>query len=84
LSNTDCQGVKVTIDRLRKIGIGTLPDGHPITAAIGSAERILDAVTDWQALLDLAEQRLQEAKHQGKDRSVYCGERAYTGKISDH
>ena len=83
LSDTDCQGVKVTIDRLRKIGIGTLPDGHPITAAIGSAERILDQITDWQALIDLTEQRLQEARRQGKDRSIYCGERALFSEISD-
>ena len=84
LSKTECQGVKVTIDRLRKIGLGTLPDGQPITAGIGAAERVLDQVNDWHALIELADQRLQEAKRLGRDRSVYCGERFHSSPISDH
>jgi diguanylate cyclase (GGDEF)-like protein len=82
LSNTDCLGVKVTIDRLRKIGMGTLADGQPITAAIGAAERVLDQVNDWHSLLEMAEQRLQQAKRLGKDRSIYCGEQ--TAAKADH
>lgn len=80
LTNTDCSGVKVTIDRLRKIGVGTLPDGQPITTGIGAAERILDQVSDWHSLIELADQRLQEAQRQGRDNSVYCGDRSHAAK----
>ena len=74
LANTDCAGVKITIDRIRNIGIGTLPDGELVTACIGVAERLRDEVVDWRALLKLAEHRLQQAKQIGKGATRYCGE----------
>jgi len=82
LTETDCPGVKVTLDRLRKIGIGTLPDGQPITAAIGAAERGIDQISDWHGLIELADRRLQQANQLGEDRSVYCGERASTARTN--
>jgi diguanylate cyclase (GGDEF)-like protein len=75
LPKTNCTGVKVTIERMRKIGIGTLPDGQPMTACIGVAERMLDEITDWHALIELVEQRLSHAKRLGRDHTVYCGEK---------
>ena len=74
LPKTNCTGVRVAIERIRKIGLGTLPDGQPITACIGAAERMLDEITDWHALIDLADLRLVHAKGTGKDRTIFCGE----------
>jgi diguanylate cyclase (GGDEF)-like protein len=72
--NTNCAGLRLIIERIRKIGMGTLPDGQPITASIGASERTLDLIPDWHACVKLVEQRLQYAKGQGKDYTVYCGE----------
>lgn len=61
------------VARLREIGIGQRPDGEPVTASIGIAERLADHTDDWRVLVELADQRMYQAKLAGKDRCVGCG-----------
>lgn len=70
LPNTDSKGVRVTLDRIHKKGISSLPDGESVTASIGAAERMEDQLEDWHDLVELADKRRDEAKLSGKDRSV--------------
>lgn len=58
------------IERLRAAGFGTRPEGGPVTASIGLAERRADRVTDWKQLVELADQRMYQAKQGGRDRVV--------------
>jgi diguanylate cyclase (GGDEF)-like protein len=61
------------IERLRVHGFGMRPDGKPMTASIGIAERTQDQTDDWKALVDIADQRMYIAKQSGKNRSVHSG-----------
>jgi PleD family two-component response regulator len=61
------------IERLRVHGLGMRPDGKPMTASIGIAERTQDQTDDWKALVDIADQRMYIAKQSGKNRSVHSG-----------
>ena len=56
--------------RLRQSGFGTRPDGRPVTASIGLAERIEDGAQDWKTLVERADQRMYKAKESGRDRIV--------------
>jgi len=78
LPNTDSQGVRVSMERLRHKGIGSLPDGKPVTVSIGVAERITDKVEDWHDLLNLVDRRRDQAKLTGKDRMVFFDGEATT------
>lgn len=62
------------VARLRERGLGLRPGGGPVTASFGIAERAGDHAMDWRQLLDLADQRMYQAKVSGKDRCVGCGE----------
>jgi diguanylate cyclase (GGDEF)-like protein len=62
------------LQRVRQSGFGTRPDGKPITASIGVAERMRDAAGEWQKLVELADQRMYQAKQGGRDRIVGCAE----------
>jgi diguanylate cyclase (GGDEF)-like protein len=73
LPNTDCDGATVTMNRIRTSGIGTLPDGSPVTASIGVVERLCDEVEDSESMLKMLEQRRVRAKRQGRDQAVLCG-----------
>jgi PleD family two-component response regulator len=46
------------------------PDGKPMTASIGVAERTLDSRDDWRKLIEIADQRMYTAKQSGKDRII--------------
>ena len=70
LNNTDVDGARVVIERLRTMGLGLRPDGAPMTASIGVAERRLDRVQGWPQLIELADARLYEAKRAGRDRAI--------------
>lgn len=58
------------LERLRTGGFGVRPDGQPITASIGIAEQLADHCTRWQELVEIADARMYEAKHEGRDRAV--------------
>jgi diguanylate cyclase (GGDEF)-like protein len=73
----DCGGdtASTAIARLRERGLGDRPDGTPLTASYGIAERVADNAADWQALIEFADQRMYEAKLKGKDCCIGCSER---------
>lgn len=60
------------VARLRDVGMGRRPDGGKVTASIGIAERVTDEAKDWRALVELADQRMYQAKLAGKDRCIGC------------
>ncbi len=71
MPNTYCKDAVSAIERLRATGMGMRPDGAPMTASIGIAERMEDHAEDWKSLVDAADQRMYTAKQSGKNRSVY-------------
>ncbi len=70
LHDTTPEGARIMLERLRKSGFGLRPDGAPMTASIGVAERLSDGAQDWPHLIELADQRMYEAKRSGRDRAV--------------
>ncbi|MBF0167318.1 MAG: diguanylate cyclase [Alphaproteobacteria bacterium] len=74
LNNTDGPGARIVIERLRELGFGLRPDGTPLTASIGLAERIQDNMPDWAHLVEKADARMYEAKRTGRDRAVLPGD----------
>jgi diguanylate cyclase (GGDEF)-like protein len=67
MPNTDLMQAQAALLRLRGMGFGLRPDGTPLTASIGIAERSADLATDWKTLIDLADQRMYHAKQSGRD-----------------
>ena len=63
-----CQGLL----RVCELGLGAAPDGVPVTASIGVAERVEDNARDWAELVELADARMYEAKQSGRNRIVGC------------
>lgn len=75
MPNTDLYQATQAIDRIRREGLGTRPDGvTPLTASIGVAEWRFDGVTDWKDLVEIADQRMYLAKAGGRDRIVARGD----------
>lgn len=70
LPDTDADGARVVMRRVVSEWLGTRPDGTPLTASIGVAERMADHVTDWPELVDAADRRMYQAKHAGKARCM--------------
>ena len=70
MPDTSTEAALAVLQRLREHGFGKRPDGAPVTASIGLAERNTDAITDWRALVELADKRMYQAKQQGRDRIV--------------
>lgn len=65
---TGMQQATQVLERLRSQGFGQRPDGSPQTASIGLAERLHESATSVQQLVDCADQRMYEAKKQGRNR----------------
>jgi len=74
LPDADCATAAKTVDRLRERGLGSRPEGGPLTASFGVAEHLADRATDWRQLVEIADQRMYQAKLAGKDRYVGCAE----------
>lgn len=70
MPNAALPNAEAALLRLRGVGFGLRPDGTPVTASIGIAERIADRAADWRALVELADQRMYRAKQRGRDRVV--------------
>lgn len=70
LPDMPADGMEVFLRRMRETGFGLRPDGTPLTASIGVAERLTDQATDWDQLVELADHRMYEAKRSGRDRAV--------------
>ncbi|MEW6164268.1 MAG: GGDEF domain-containing protein [Pseudomonadota bacterium] len=60
------------LERVQANGLGTRPDGSPITASIGIAERISDVTDNWAKLVEKADARMYAAKQAGRNRIVGC------------
>jgi len=74
LPNTDVAGARVALMRLMDGWFGKRPDGTPLTASIGVAERDSDNEHDWRGLIELADRRMYEAKRAGRSRAVLPGD----------
>lgn len=73
LPNTDMTGIKLILERILKDWFGARPDGAPLTASIGVAERISDNIDDWPDLVECADNRMYQAKKTGRARAIICG-----------
>jgi diguanylate cyclase (GGDEF)-like protein len=58
------------LQRVCEAGLGKAPDGAPVTASIGVAERIEDRAGDWAELVEIADSRMYQAKQSGRNRIV--------------
>ena len=74
MPNTDPVGAETGIKRLRETGLGIRPDGLPLTASIGIAERVVDQAQQWSDLVEKADRRMYAAKQAGKNRVFGCGD----------
>jgi diguanylate cyclase (GGDEF)-like protein len=72
--NTDLMGLRGAMERLMLNWLGSRPDGKPLTASIGVAERKQDGINDWPQLLELADQRMYLAKQGGRARVMFGAE----------
>jgi len=72
LPDADCVTAAEAVDRLRERGLGLRPEGGRLTASFGIAERLADSAKDWRQLVEIADQRMYQAKLAGKDRCVGC------------
>ena len=72
LAGTDKEGARVVISRLGAFGFGARPDGTPVTACFGLAERIGDGLKDENEMIELADRRMYEAKISGRNRAVFA------------
>lgn len=70
MPNADMEQSRAALLRMRTIGLGLRPDGTPLTASIGVAERCVDQISDWKTLVGLADQRMYLAKQSGRNRVV--------------
>lgn len=70
LPNTDLSQAREVLSRLRQIGFGERPDGSPVTASIGIAEKRHENAEDWQQLIEVADRRMYQAKTSGRDRII--------------
>lgn len=70
MPGTDLPGARIALERLRSVGLGTRPDGMPLTASIGVAERAADGTASWQDLIATADGRMYQAKQGGRDRII--------------
>jgi diguanylate cyclase (GGDEF)-like protein len=70
MPNTDEEGARIALARLRDVGLGLRPDGNPVTASIGVAERLADQAGQWSELVEKADQRMYMAKQTGKNKVI--------------
>ncbi len=70
MPNTDMIQARLALDRLRQQGLGQRPDGTPLTASIGLAERLADKCNHRRQLVEIADSRMYQAKQLGRDRVV--------------
>jgi diguanylate cyclase (GGDEF)-like protein len=64
---------EAVVKRMGRNGFGVRPDGTPVTASIGIAERISDKTLGWAELVDLADKRMYAGKMAGRNRYMNAG-----------
>lgn len=68
LSDNAAEGARHVLRRISEQGLGNRPDGAPVTVSVGVSERRLDTCTDWDQLIELADNRMYQSKTAGKNR----------------
>ena len=68
MPDTDMTRARQALERLQRSGLGSRPDGTPLTASIGLAERFYDRIDSSSGLLELADSRMYRAKAAGRNR----------------
>jgi len=70
LPHADQSDAQRVISRIFEQGLGQRPEGKHLTASMGLAELIEDKVENWKALIELADQRMYDAKESGRARCI--------------
>ncbi len=70
MPNATMQQARQGLLRVYELGLGAAPDGAPVTASIGVAERLEDNARDWNELVEIADERMYQAKQAGRNRVV--------------
>ncbi len=82
MPDTDLAQAQLALARVLRNGLGVRPEGCPLTASIGLAERRDDGVADMRELLELADRRMYEAKGAGRN-CLQAGQRPAEEQDSD-
>jgi diguanylate cyclase (GGDEF)-like protein len=72
MTGANADGAHIALTRVMQTWLGKRPDGGPVTASIGVAERIRDGIEDWPQLVELADQRMYKSKGNGKARCTFA------------
>ena len=67
MPDTDMTRGRQAMERLLANGLGSRPDGTPLTASVGLAERYFDNISVPHLLLELADARMYKAKKAGRN-----------------
>lgn len=70
LPTADAREANEVVMRIMHGGLGQRPDGQPVTASIGVSEISADVPSDWKNQVELADQRMYQAKAGGRARSM--------------
>lgn len=62
--------VPALLEKMRANGLGMRVDGKPLEASIGIAESAADHCADWARLVQLADERMYQAKELGRARAM--------------
>lgn len=73
LPGTDGASAEASVQRLAGIGFGARPDGQPVTASFGIAERKADGAERLRSLIERADERMYRAKQAGRNRVCFQG-----------
>lgn len=84
MPNTTASQACLGLQRVCDAGLGTTPDGQPVTASVGVAERLADGVWDWVELVAKADNRMYEAKKAGRNRMIGCDTEIPTKQACRH
>lgn len=76
LPDMRCEDADRFLERMRAQGLALQPDGTPVTASVGVSERLADGVSDCAKLVEIADQRMYQAKQRGRDRWISCADAA--------
>lgn len=70
MPHTSQEQAVAAMQRMQTLGFGVRPDGTPLTASMGLAERSADQCADWRTLVEWADGRMYQAKSGGRNRMV--------------
>jgi len=71
LTDAGLIGARQALQKIQHEWLGTRPDGKPLTASMGVAERCADQCNTLSELIELADQRMYQAKTRGRAQAVF-------------